>query len=719
MKLLLIFAVTAVFCSPVEKETDVKTSYPEDNQILFRKKGTVVNKSTFLHIRFKMDLNDLLLQMQKTIQRIADVQKKEDESKNVSILPYLEGRVEFKSLWKNERITELYRNRAMDGVVISAIFLEMLNGLYHRLNGTLTSLPEKYSVHESTLIHKIVKRDILLGGAALVIAGRNAYKIHQIENHLSELSSQHNELVDSVQLVSGQHKQLVSDVAILQQLFEIYDSKNYHKIIALSVALSSRLEDTIDRVESIITAGRQRRMSPSLLSGDELNQLYEAIRTKANDHNCEMILENPFDLYEMEATFGYAQEGRVFAIYVHVPLVERKEQLSLLEHLPFPILQSFTANATIFPKTGDDKYLALISTGEEVATSETTPPHRYRVFGEADLQACYRFRNVYLCGGRNTLRTDIQDSCIGSLWLMDHTLISKNCEMNLGPYSEFVAKLGPSKWMVFSPILFMASAVCGKDSSKTVRIKKQTVIEMPDDCRVYLKKHYLSTDNNIMMDFNVEVHSWKFDGNIFDPFFKDEKELFANIQEIISSKSKFGLGDLSHLKHYYTPTVDAIDHMWNFFSGLNIFSWFGNVYILVSILFTIYVLYWGYSKGLFKNCFKSRSHEGQVSYSREPRVNVGRQVNRHFEVRNVSVVEPVPPPYYPNPTAPVEIPNYPTQEMNYGGREVDYGEERLLAEECNPGPILKGGKKLEDFVCNHHVTKGAPGHCMGYFRPAH
>jgi hypothetical protein len=159
--------------------------------------------------------------------------------------------------------------------------------------------------------------------------------------------------------------------------------------------------------------------------------------------------------------------------------------------------------------------------------------------------------------------------------------------------------------------------------------------------------------------------------------------------------------------------------MWNFFSGLNIFSWFGNVYILVSILFTIYVLYWGYSKGLFKNCFKSRFQEGQVSYSREPRVNVGRQVNRHFEVRNVSVVEPVPPPYYPNPTAPVEIPNYPAQEMNYGGREVDYGEERLLAEECNPGPILKGGKKLEDFVCNHHVTKGAPGHCMGYFRPAH
>jgi hypothetical protein len=36
--------------------------------------------------------------------------------------------------------------------------------------------------------------------------------------------------------------------------------------------------------------------------------------------------------------------------------------------------------------------------------------------------------------------------------------------------------------------------------------------------------------------------------------------------------------------------------------------------------------------------------------------------------------------------------------------------------ECNPGPLPEG-VKLEDFICNHHVKKGAPGHCMGYYLP--
>ena len=80
-----------------------------------------------------------------------------------------------------------------------------------------------------------------------------------------------------------------------------------------------------------------------------------------------------------------------------------------------------------------------------------------------------------------------------------------------------------------------------------------------------------------------------------------------------------------------------------------------------------------------------------------------------------------PPPYSKVvPTAPnisypnidgVEVDRHPTY------MSENYREERTAPDVCNPGPIGVG-LDLKDFVCNHHVSRGAPGHCMGYFRPA-
>ena len=63
------------------------------------------------------------------------------------------------------------------------------------------------------------------------------------------------------------------------------------------------------------------------------------------------------------------------------------------------------------------------------------------------------------------------------------------------------------------------------------------------------------------------------------------------------------------------------------------------------------------------------------------------------------------------PSAPAEVSF--ENEISYrkGSHEFHARDEN---DECNPGQLPEG-LTIENFVCNHHVKRGGPGHCTGYF----
>ena len=755
MKQAIVAILLFLLCDGSE-DLEFATLHPEDNQILFYDKGSVVNKATFLHIRFLVDMNGPLTELDRIIGSLKVLNEEDGKNAKKTLLPLLDKGKSVVSTWKNGEHTELYRNRALDGVAITSMLLAMFDELTKELQGVLMVVPENYDMHENTMTHvrtrrdmdgwslapdsidpyedllphEREKRDSIVGTLALVVAARNAWKIDTLEKHMSNISSEFNHMVDSLQLLSNQHVQLAVDVQAMKDLFKIIQHRNYHKVITSALVLANQLSRTRDTLHSIITAGQQRKVSTQLVYGQDLIQLFKAVEKKAKELNCDMILQQPADLYEVEASYGYDQNGNVFAIYMHVPLVAKNERLDLYEHFPFPILQSYSTNSTILPMTGNDKYIAVLPVPTEVSVDQPTQPYRYRVFNEVELEKCSRIRTTYLCGGRNTLKTDIEASCIGSLWLREHSLIAKNCDMEVLPPREFVTKLAPSKWIIYSPQNYSAPVVCGSTAKPSkgynARIEKQTIVTLPEDCVLNLRKHQLSTDLNIFIDFKIETHEWRFDGNIFDDLTKNQVELNSMIQELISSKSKFGLRDLSHLKHYFQHSSDKLSQLWGYVSNLSIFSWFGNIYNFVTIFIFAWVFYLAYSKGF---CRIARRRKGQIEglplrnpilagSVRRPARPAIRFVKGPDELvfssqsRNAA-----------NPVV-IDMPRYPALELEdpYAPRapmsEEGFLEELPISSECNPGS-LDSKHKLENFVCNFHVPKGAPGHCMGYFRPAH
>ena len=625
MRLLLLAAFFFTLILVVEN-SGIEISYPDGNQLLFYPKDQLINRLSFVHVVWTMDLQGPINLLKNVTTDLDSRFKAELRKSNKPIKKFdLENNVS--SVWNDNTLQDLYSEKHLDGAVVCLTLLEMFYRLYHQLDSLLRSVPEKYDVSDDLLNHQRMKREDpddevfsfiddptqlrclntnsslerfkreILGGAALGISVWNSYRISNIESHFANLSSKYNVLVDSVQLLGAQHNQLAADVELMKRLIHIISSNNYRKILASAISTSSQIQNTVENVVSIVTSGRQRRISPRLINGDSLAELFLNLKKKAAELDSELLLVHPTDIYDVQASYGYSQSGLLFKIYAHIPMASKSETLALFEHIPFPMaFQSMMANATITPVTGLDKYLAVLPT-------ESSPDgHKYRVLSESEFQGCFKLRDYYLCSNRNTLRLDIRSSCIGSLWMQDHTLVLQNCKLKIEPLQEVAVKTSPRQWLVFSPELLIRSVKCGKRTVQSLRFERQTLISLIDDCEVTLLKFVLSTDTNVLMDFKILTHEWRYFGSIFSPSTLDEDDINKAFDEISLSKGKYGIQNLDHLKHYFEASSNSINKLWDSISNLNLFSWFGNVYMFLFYIFIIWLFVVALMKGWFKKC---------------------------------------------------------------------------------------------------------------------
>jgi len=56
----------------------------------------------------------------------------------------------------------------------------------------------------------------------------------------------------------------------------------------------------------------------------------------------------------------------------------------------------------------------------------------FRILSQSDFASCHKMGDTYFCKGRNDLRADITETCLGSLYLQQGKGIQKNCKFTSG-----------------------------------------------------------------------------------------------------------------------------------------------------------------------------------------------------------------------------------------------------------------------------------------------
>lgn len=303
---------------------------------------------------------------------------------------------------------------------------------------------------------------------------------------------------------------------------------------------------------------------------------------------------------------------------------------------------------------------------------------------------------------------------MGSLWLRLDALILKNCQMKLEPFREYVAKLSPRQWVIMTPKPFTETLSCGSRTIKSVRIENQTLLTLPEDCHLDLKIHKLSTDINLMYDFKVEILPWRFSGDVFRDAVSNKKDLNELVREIVASRSKFSVKDLSHLKYHYTPPPNQLARLWNTITSLSIFSGFSNIFSFFIYAACAWVIYIVISKGWLTRCIRMarRKPKPQGPILRPLRSSV-RYPPRPPLVRKDPEMSPPPyssvtqAPYQSPPSAPSEDPELQAM-VAWSAPDDSYS---IQMDKC----VSKSGEgDMQNFVCSIHAPLSSKG-CSGYF----
>ena len=123
------------------------------------------------------------------------------------------------------------------------------------------------------------------------------------------------------------------------------------------------------------------------------------------------FIHKPSDLFLIETSYVYKPDEKTFVLILHVPLVTPHNLMPLFEFIPLPVYFNFISNVTITPEVGPNNMIA-------VGHSES-----YQLLSSSDSQDCNQMGDTYFCKGRNVLLKDLTKTCLGALYLADHSNI--------------------------------------------------------------------------------------------------------------------------------------------------------------------------------------------------------------------------------------------------------------------------------------------------------
>jgi len=552
------------------------------DQIIFRNRGFVVNQATFLHVRIPLYLNDIITQGE-VFRQDAKTLKQQMQGEPDDTLSEMEGSFNFSIFGEGFQDLKKYKEASFaDGFLMADFLLRAIEESYSKLLGIISILPTRSSLNDRTLNHNVQKRSLasldlqrtlleeerqmlqrahhrqestrilrrhkrlILAGIALDAALNANYKVDELASHFNQfLTKKYAGLVDATETLGKDFLRLKVDSRLLVKLQLIFLSHQPLKFMAGSFFINQRILGNYQRILNAVTAAQYQRLSPDILSGEDLHALFKLVIAHAKTHSCNLYVDKPSDLFQVELSHLYNNVTKTLNLFLHVPMVKNNNHLVLKEYIPFPLWQSFNLNASVTPTLGDIKYIAVTNDGVQ----DPKVRGRFRTFTEAELSACKTLGELYLCPGRNTVRKVASDTCIGSLLQRDPQKIVDSCEMKVSRPGEHVARMGYNKWLVSTPRPFSANAKCaGSTSSEPLWVGPQSELTLPEDCEIELADYVLSTDLNVNIDFEVKAYPCGALPSLFTNFIPNTTLLRSVIQEALIERESLTSGDLQHLK---------------------------------------------------------------------------------------------------------------------------------------------------------------------------
>ena len=453
----------------------------------------------------------------------------------------------------------------------------------------------KYTVHK-TFQNNPVLKDIVKGrnarffnpiGFALGAFGTfmGLYNRKQIENLREEISQKHGLLVEVVQ----DHKKQTSDMsANLHVLKGFIASSHFYDLsvfISEIMDVENEIRKRIEWAAHAIQTAQNHRLAIDFLTAEQLKNLYDKVKKLSLESGQQLLTEHPSDLYQLETSYFY--DGKNVHLLLHVPMILKNNKLRLLKLHPFPL--PLNDNFTITPEVNDD--ILAISPGWDRLSARLSA---------TDLLSCHSVNKVYLCDRHGVLNKELNNTCLGALYLQDFTIARDLCQFKINPSQEVVQQLLDNWFLIHSPKVQTCFISCTNGTQKEAYIKTGiTKIHLSPGCQANLIEHRLVADGSVYLPSDMTHFEWTWNAAAelqLEPMLLSN--YIAELQQ--AGINDPTLEDLSHLKIKHSSKVNYLFHFLSFiFSSIAI----GIIGVTIFFLVTKKIVL-DYKK-IFSCCFRT------------------------------------------------------------------------------------------------------------------
>ena len=383
----------------------------------------------------------------------------------------------------------------------------------------------------------------LFGGLALGIYGTYMGYHHekQIKYLLSEnkLQQQLNaKFIEVTQMHTKQITEITKNLDALTKFLSIHTALNPGLLDSRLNRLERQMYDRLQLATHAIQQAQQHRLSIDLLPSYQLQQLFTKLQKLAKANNCQLLLEHPSDLFQIEVSY-FSHQGNVHLL-LHVPMVTPESTLRLFKLHPFPLpLYKDSLGPLLIPEV--DNNVLGISTGAQ----------RYSVqLSAIELLGCHTIAKTYLCEKSGVLKKKFQASCLGALYNQDLEAAKDLCTLRIHPAEEMIRQLKNNWFAVFLPKQITVPLQCRNGTSRELMMPAGvSSFHLSEGCTASFHEHLVTSDFSVQTPSDFIHYEWKWGSFDLLKDGLDQITLLPTLKTLAENGINY-------------PTLDAIQEMY-------------------------------------------------------------------------------------------------------------------------------------------------------------
>ena len=237
----------------------------------------------------------------------------------------------------------------------------------------------------------------------------NTIEINRIQDDLRNVQSNQKLLIEYTKTMEKQIMETQVGLSHLENIFSSFIKNNpallYAKFNDQLLTIQDRIGDLKDTLQML----QLQKLSTSLLSANQLLDLYNEIQAVASVNSLSLLTNQPQDLFQIDTS--YIRVNDEILILLHVPCASPSNLLTIYKYVPFPIPVYPTSNISntdntirnLFDSNQNSPNIAnegitftpeadLIAIGKNNLNK-----NRFILLSSAELQACTKRSNAFIC----------------------------------------------------------------------------------------------------------------------------------------------------------------------------------------------------------------------------------------------------------------------------------------------------------------------------------